>query len=154
MRRGESEDDRDQIRALVAGPQDNAKRVSQLVRRKGFLVDSAYAFDDALELTRRHNYTVAVLDMGEGDFAETSWLELLESLGMETKLFCLVPEDLDKELLERLHENEAVVIQKPCEAEDLDEPLKAIIQAAGAEPKAPREKSSKDTLRMRDYDEY
>lgn len=153
MPRGMEDDDHEDIRALVAGPQENVKRVSQLVRRKGFLVDSAYTFDDAQAFASRHNYVAAVLDMGEGDFAETSWLELLESLGMETKLFCLVPEDLDEEILNRLKEDEAVIINKPCEAEDLDEPLQQIVRASGAEHRAPKIKSSKGTLRMRDYDD-
>ena len=150
---GYEDDDHDDIRALVAGPPENGKRISQFVRRKGFVVDSAYTFEEAQELTSRHNYAVAVLDMGEGDFAETSWVELLESLGVETKLFCLIPEDLDEELVDRLKNDEAILIQKPCEAEDLEEPLRAIVRSSSAEHHVPRIKSSKGQLRMREYDD-
>ena len=154
MSRGYEVDEREEIRALVAGPQDVVKRVAQYVRRKGFLVDTAFSFEDAQEFTSRHNYAVAVLDMGEGDFAETSWLELLESIGMDTRLFCLIPEDLDEELLERLKEDDAVIINKPCEAEDLQEHLQAIVRDSSAGMNAPKLKGSKGLLKMRDYDDY
>lgn len=151
-RGGHDQDDRDELRALIAGPKESCKRMSKIVRRKGILVNEATSFDDALSLASRHNFSVALLDMGEGEFKEPSWVELLESLGVEVRLFCLVPDDLDEELKERLDESGAALLPKPLDENELSKRLGQIVKESSGSLNIPKAKS-RGTLRMRDYDD-